>query len=137
MLAVLLIVCVLAFAMIAPIKVVLIGAAGFAFASLVVQAATSAIAGVKVEVAQAFKAILLSLFFTLVASFTLMSAQRGAPGFGLGHLANSSAGVFQFSASVLAFRIGLGLTWLHAAIVAAASSAIIASSVWLMCQLLS
>jgi hypothetical protein len=124
------------FVMIAPLKVVALTVAGFGSASLVVQATALSISGVKVTIAQAFKTIILSFLLSLLAGFTLVSFVRGAPHFMLNDITGLGALAFQYGAYVLAFRMGLGLTWLHAALVAVVSSTITGVCIWAAARLL-
>jgi len=121
--------------MLAPLKASAILLGALMLATLVVQATTSSISHVKVTMGSAFKAIALSLFFTGVAMFTIISYMHGAPRFmfdNLGGLALSGMviTVLQYGAYILGFRLALGLTTLHAAMVAVASTFITSAALW-------
>lgn len=130
----------LAVLFLAPLKAsaILIGA--LLLATLVVQATTSAISHVQVTMGSALKAIGLSLFFSVVAVFTIISYMHGAPRFmfdSVGGLALSGMALtgLQYGAYILGFRMALGLTTLHAAMVAVASTFITTMAVWFISKM--
>lgn len=130
----------LAMLFLAPLKasVILLGA--LLLATLVVQATTSTIANVQVTLGSALKAIGLSLFFSAIAIFTIISFIHGAPRFmfnNVGGMALSGLALtgLQYGAYILGFRIALGLTMLHAAMVAAVSTLITTMAVWFISKM--
>lgn len=90
----------------------------------------------------ALKAIGLSLFFSAIAVFTIISYMHGAPRFmfdNMGGLALSGIALtgLQYGAYILGFRMALGLTTLHAAMVAMASTFITTVAVWFISKMVS
>ncbi|CAN5377474.1 hypothetical protein BH11PSE11_BH11PSE11_26160 [soil metagenome] len=132
-LAVLLFVAIFIFA---PLKGALIFTGAVLFATIVVQASTAAISKVSVTITEAFKAIVYSLFFTAVAAFTVMSFMRGAPSALVTPATVAALAGLQYGGYVLGFMIALGLTFVHAAMVALASTLITCSALWFIAKLL-
>lgn len=121
----------LAFALVAQPHVVAVTATGLLIASLIVRSSARSLTGVKVSLAAAFRTLVLTFLLSMLAAFTAMSFLLGARPEFVNTLANPGANVLCFGAYVLGFRMGLGLNWGHAAIVAALSSLIIGACVWL------
>lgn len=121
----------LAFALVAPPHVVAFTATGLLVATLVVRTTASLLSGVRVSLAAAFRTLVLTFLLSMLASITLMSFVVGTPPEFKNTLTSLGANVFSFGAYVLGFRIGLGLTWPHAALVAVVSSLIIGGCIWL------
>lgn len=121
----------LAFALVAQPHVVAVTATGLLIASLIVQPTARALSGVKVSLAAAFRTLVLTFLLSMLAAFTVMSLLIGARPEFVSTLTNLGANALAFGAYVLGFRVGLGLNWGHAAIVAAMSSLIIGACVWL------
>lgn len=134
----LLVVFFLALFLVAPLKAALLFSGTLLLASLAVQASASAISRVTVSLGEAFKAIVLSVFFSAVAAFTIFSFAIGAPRelISSGN-AGSSLGILalQYGAYVLGFRLALGLTVVHAAMVAVVSTLLTSLSVWFIVKM--
>lgn len=120
----------LALFVVAPLKGALVFSGSLLLASLAVQATSSAVSMVSVSLTEAFKAIVLSLFFTAIAAFTAVSFMVGAPR----ELLNSGSGLvllaLQYGAYVLGFRMALGLTFAHSAVVAVISTLVTSVAIW-------
>lgn len=127
----------LAVFVLAPLKGALIFAGTVLLASLIVQASSSAISGTSVTLTESFKAIVFSIFFAAVASFTIVSFLIGAPS----QLINSGSGLalvaLQYGSYVLGFRLALGLTFLHSAMVAIVSTLLTSVSIWYIAKMAS
>lgn len=125
----------LAVFVVAPLKGSLVFCGTILFASVIVQATTSAIAQVSVSLTDSFKAIVLSLFFTGVAAFTVVSFIVGAPR----ALVNGGSLlvllVLQYGAYVFGFRLALGLTYIHAALVAIVSTLVTSGAIWYIAKM--
>lgn len=121
----------LAFALVAQPHVVAVTATGLLIASMTAQATARSLSGVRVSIAAAFRALVLTFLLSMLAAFTVMSFMHGAPPEFASTLTHPGANVLTFGAYVLGFRMGLGLQWGHAAIVAAMSSLIIGACAWL------
>jgi hypothetical protein len=119
----------LAVLVLAPLKASAIFLGALLLATLVVQATTTTISNVNVSMGSAFKAIVLSLFFSAVAMFTIISFMHGAPRFLVNNLSGMTLMALQYGAYILGFRMALGLTTLHAALVAIASTLITSVSI--------
>lgn len=130
----------LALFVVAPIKVAAIFTGALFLATFVVQATTASISSVNVSLTESFKAIVYATFFSAVAVFTVFSFMVGAP---RELFANSAAFAaasmpliaLQYGSFVLGFKMALGLTWLHAAIVAVASTAITSGAIWFITRM--
>ncbi|QPF71949.1 hypothetical protein G8A07_02730 [Roseateles sp. DAIF2] len=120
----------LAVFVIAPLKGALIFCGAILLATLFVQATTSAVSNAGVTLTESFKAIVLSVFFGAIAAFTVMSFMKGAPR----ELINGGSGLLllalQHGAYVLGFRLALGLTFLHAFLVATVSTVFTSAAIW-------
>lgn len=125
----------LAMLVVAPIKASLTFMGALLLATLVVQSVTSSISHVQVTLGASFKAIVLSLFFAAVAVFTIISFTVGAPRFMFNELSGLLLTGLQYGAYILGFRIALGLTFSHAAMVAIASTLITSMSIWFIVKM--
>ena len=121
---------ILAILVVAPLKAAAAILGTVLLSTLVVQTTTSTFSKVNVTLIESFKAIVLSLFFSAVAVFTTISFMRGAPREFLNNLSGMALVAMQYSAYVLGFRIALGLTFFHAAVVAIASTIITSACLW-------
>lgn len=134
--AVLFVLFLLAFVLVAPAKIVAFTAAGLCAASLIVQATANAFAGVHVTLSGAFKTLVITFLLSTLAAFILMSFALGGAIEFQHSVTSFAANVFTYGAYVLGFRIGLGLTWRYAAIVAAISSLVVGACIWLAVTLM-
>jgi hypothetical protein len=130
----------LALFVVAPFKAAVIFTGALFLATLVVQATTASISRVNVSITDSFKAIVYACFFTAVAVFTMMSFMIGAPRELFASAVVLTAAslplvVLQYGSFVLGFKIALGLTWFHAAVVAVASTAITSGAVWFISKM--
>ena len=121
----------LAFALVAPPHVVALTATGLVVASLVVRATARALSGVRVSLAAAFRAVVLTFLLSTLVAFAAMSLTLGAPPEFQHAVADLGANLLGLIAYTLGFRAGLGLSWQHAAIAAAAATLTIGACVWL------
>lgn len=123
-----------------PIKAAAIFTGALFLATLVVQATSSSISRVNVSLTDSFKAIVYACFFTVVAVFTIFSFMIGAPRELLASPTVLAAATLpllflQYGSFVLGFKLALGLTWLHAALVAVASTAITSGAIWYLTRM--
>lgn len=130
----------LALFVVAPIKAAAVFTGAIFLATLVVQATTASISRVSVSLTDAFKAIVYASFFTAVAVFTVFSFMVGAPRELFASPAAFAAAslpliALQYGAYVLGFKVALGLTLVHAAIVALASTAITSGAFWFISKM--
>jgi hypothetical protein len=132
---VLVIVFFLAIFVFAPLKGALVFAGAVLLASLVVQTSTSAISKVNVTITESFKAIVYSLFFSAIAAFTIMSFMRGASASLMTPATGVLLAALQYGGFILGFRVALGLTFVHAALVAFASTIITSSAIWFIAKM--
>ncbi|RZL02905.1 MAG: hypothetical protein EOP36_07110 [Rubrivivax sp.] len=126
----------LAVLLLAPLKASAIFLGALLLATLVVQATTATMSQVRVTMGSAFKAIVLSLFFSAIATFTAISFVYGAPRFLINNLSGMALVGLQYGAYILGFRMALGLTTLHAAMVAVASTLITSASIWFIAKMM-
>jgi hypothetical protein len=132
----------LALFVVAPFKAAALFSGSLLLSTLVVQATTVTISRVKVSLAESFKAIVYSFFFTVVAIFTIYSFMIGGPrevfmNPAAFFVASAPLVLLQYGAYVLGFKVALGLTLLHAIIVAAASTLITSGSIWFIAKMAS
>lgn len=124
----------------APFTVAVVFSGSVLLSTLVVQATAAAISGVSVSLAQSFKAIVYSFFFTAVAVFTGFSFLIGGPqeifaNPGSAFAASVPLLALQYLAFVLGFKVALDLTLLHAIVVAAASTLITSGALWYIAKM--
>ncbi len=124
----------------APFKVAATFTGALLLATLVVQATTASISRVNASITDSFKAIVYACFFTAVAVFTIFSFMAGAPRELFANTTVFAAAslplvVLQYGSFVLGFKMALGLTWLHAAIVAVASTAVTSGAIWFITKM--
>lgn len=145
----LLVVFVVAVLFLAPLKVAGLLIGGLLLSTLVVQATAASVGRTPVTMGEAFKALVLSSFFSFVAILTVASFMSGAgiaalreagpataQGLALGWSFDMAATALLYGAYFLGFRIALGLPFLHSALVAVVSTAIISGCWWLGLRLL-
>ncbi|HEX5310792.1 hypothetical protein [Aquabacterium sp.] len=121
--------------LIAPIKVTAIVCGSLLLCALVVQATTTTLSRVNVTLSDSFKAIIYSFFFSIIAFFTIFSFLIGGPREIFMNPASARAAaipliLLQQGAYILGFKLALGLTLIHAFIVAVASSFITSGAFW-------
>lgn len=126
----------------APMKVAAVFTGALFLATVVVQATTVSISRVNVSLTESFKAIVYACLFTAVAVFTILSFMVGAPRELFANTTAVAAAslplvVLQYGSFVLGFRMALGLTWPHAAVVAATSTAITSGAIWFIAKMAS
>jgi hypothetical protein len=144
----LLVVFVIAVLFIAPLKVAGLLIGGLLLSTLVVQATASSVGRTPITLVEAFKALVLSTFFSMVAILTVASFMSGAgiqalreagptaQGLALGLSFDLAATALLYGAYFLGFRVALGLPFLHSALVAVVSTLIISLCWWLGLRLL-
>lgn len=130
----------LALFVVAPTKVAAIICGALLLAALVVQAAAAGVTRSSVSLGDSVKAIVYAVFFSAVAAFTIFSFVLGAPR----ELFTNPASVtalgwpliaLQYGAFVLGFKMALGLTFVQAAVVSLASTAIATGALWFIGRL--
>lgn len=124
----------------APFKAAATFSGAIFLATLVVQTTTASISRVNVSLSDSFKAIVYACFFTAVAVFIIYSFMVGAPRSLFANTTVMAAAslpllVLQYGSFVLGFKIALGLNWLHAAIVAVASTAVTSGAIWFITKM--
>ena len=137
LLAVLFFVALLVFA---PIKAAVAILGALLLATLAVQATTATISHVNATLTESFKAIVLAVLFTGIAMFTITSFMVGVPRSMFANpasMAISGVGLMalQYGSFVMGFRLALGLTFLHSAIVAVVSTAVTSVSIWFIAKM--
>jgi hypothetical protein len=125
----------LALFVVAPLKAAILFSCSILLATLVVQATTATISRVNVSLSESFKAIVLASLFSAIAIFTMISFMSGAPRGLIGNPTGFALLGLQYGAYVLGFRIALGLTFIHAAIVAVVSTLITSTSIWFIAKM--
>ena len=124
----------------APIKAAVAILGALLLATLAVQATTATISHVNATLTESFKAIVLAVLFTGIAMFTITSFMVGAPRSMFANpasMAISGVGLMalQYGSFVMGFRLALGLTFLHSAIVAVVSTAVTSVSIWFIAKM--
>jgi hypothetical protein len=125
----------LALFVVAPLKGAVLFSGAVLLATLAVQATTVAVSRVNVSLSEAFKAIVLALFFSAVAVFTSISFMHGAPRELINGANVLGLNGMLYGAYVLGFRIALDLTFLHAALVAVVSTLVTSTSIWFILRM--
>jgi hypothetical protein len=121
----------LVFVLMAPPQTVAITATGLLIASLAVRASAGALSRGRVRLAIVFRSLVLAFLLSMLAAFALMHLVPGAPPRFQDTLTHPGANLLAFGAYAWSYRIGLGLSWPHAALVAALSSLTVGACIWL------
>jgi hypothetical protein len=112
------------FAYIAPPPVTAAACLSIVLVTLVIKGVTRIVSGINPSFGEAFKAVILSFIFLMVAMFTLFSLSKGT---GTSHFSGLSgwavAGAL-LSAYVLGFKVSLGTSFGASAVIAVVSTAV-------------
>lgn len=124
MLILLLVVALIFFAVIAPLKTTAIFAALILLILFTVKISTKIVTGNNVSLSEAFKAVGLSLFFACIAAFTITSFSSAT---GISDFRNTRAVIvigLLFSSYIAGFSAALGTKFGSSAVIAAISTAV-------------